>query len=164
MINNLVSSNPVGAEMCVLHMGGADAFSDWSLLGALTSSGSRPNMLVVCDGVPARTVVEHVAGAATSPLLRCALPGPLTLPELRAGTLVLDRVEALTTAQQIELFDWLSAGRGSLQIVSIAHEPLEDVVADGRFLEGLYYRLNVVRVETGDELPHAAYSQAALRH
>jgi DNA-binding NtrC family response regulator len=56
----------------------------------------------------------------------------------------------MTLPQQIELYDWLNAGRGAVQIVSITSEPIWPLVEAGRFLEGLFYRLNVVTLEASD--------------
>ncbi len=54
---------------------------------------------------------------------------------------------ALTLEQQIELHDWLNAGRGGVQIVSITSQADLAAGGAGGFLEGLFYRLNVVTLE-----------------
>jgi DNA-binding NtrC family response regulator len=60
--------------------------------------------------------------------------------------LVIRDAAAMTLAQQIELFDWMTgAGRGA-QVLSVTSRPLLSLVQDGRFLEGLFYRLNVVSI------------------
>jgi DNA-binding NtrC family response regulator len=75
-----------------------------------------------------------------------ALPGTLELPLIRRGTLLLNDVTAMTLSQQVMLYDWLSDGCGEMQVVSVASAPLEILVEDGQFLEGLFYRLNVLRL------------------
>ena len=49
------------------------------------------------------------------------------------------------------LNDWIAEGCGDAQIVSIATTPLWPLVQNGDFLEGLFYRLNVVRLEATAE-------------
>jgi hypothetical protein len=118
------------------------------LLRKLTSQERHPNLLVVCRDADA--MVRHLAAWCAAPHSCLELPGPLRLPDRRCGTLFLKRAEGLTKAQQIVLYDWLSAGCEGLQIATVATVPLQQLVEDGRFLEGLYYRLNVVRLESGD--------------
>ena len=56
-------------------------------------------------------------------------------------------VAGLTPSQQLTLNDWLSAGPGELQVISITTTPLESLVQIGQFNECLFYRLNTVRIE-----------------
>ena len=80
------------------------------------------------------------------PVHCCQLPGYLDLPLAGNGTLVLTNAWALTLDQQIELYDWLDTRR-AVQVVSVTSKPLWPLVEQGRFLEGLFYRLNVVTLE-----------------
>jgi hypothetical protein len=72
----------------------------------------------------------------------------------RIATLLLSRVEELTCGQQIELYDWLSARQGDVQVISITEVALEERVHDGCFLEALLYRLSVVRLEAALDNAH----------
>jgi hypothetical protein len=72
-----------------------------------------------------------------------ALAGP------RPRTLIVREVSALSAAEQRRLLDWLATG-DRVQVLSISSQPLYPLVARGRFLESLYYRLNVVRFEAGE--------------
>jgi DNA-binding NtrC family response regulator len=56
----------------------------------------------------------------------------------------------MTLPQQIELYDWLNAGRGAVQMVSVTSKSIWPLVEEGRFLEGLFYRLNVITLEAGE--------------
>ena len=53
----------------------------------------------------------------------------------------------MTLDQQISLFDWMTVTRQRTQIVSIATMRLDQLVRDGRFLEGLFYRINVLQLD-----------------
>ena len=54
--------------------------------------------------------------------------------------------------QQIELHDWLNVSRGAVQVVTVTSQPIWPLVEEGRFLEGLFYRLNVVTLEASQGL------------
>jgi transcriptional regulator of acetoin/glycerol metabolism len=122
------------------------SFSDMPLLCALTAQEMRPNLLVVCNNTSAADAVEGLETLCRGPVTSCRLPGVLTLPSRKQGTLLLDDVSELTLSQQIALFDWLSTKPAELQVVSVTERSLLSLVLAGRFLEGLYYRLNTLCV------------------
>lgn len=119
----------------------AAAFGLSSLLGG----SRRPNVLIECPPAAAEATLRQIMASAGLPFRFCRIPGPLDLPRADCGTLVLHDVVDLTPAQQVALHDWLSVGAGRVQVISVAGSSLCDRVASGRFLEGLYYRLNVIR-------------------
>lgn len=119
-----------------------DALIKW-----LTTYERRPNLLIVAQGVPVEMVADQLMSVSTRPTLRNNLPGRLQLPATPNGTVVLQNVTALSLAQQIALNDWLADGCGDTQVISIATTPLWPLVLNGEFLEGLFYRLSVVRLE-----------------
>lgn len=126
--------------------------SDTKLIMALLTKGHRPALLVNCRGRGAEVVANSMLTWCAAPVHLVRLPGPLDLPLARHGTVVVADASALTIEQQIELHDWLNAGRGGVQIVSITSQPIWPLVETGRFLEGLFYRLNVVTLEACDTL------------
>ena len=121
--------------------------SDLVLLQWLTLRDFRPNLLVTCRDVEIVAITKHLMRFSAPPFHVCALPGPLQLPSATEGALFLEDVAALTLRQQIALNDWISGGRGEVQIVSMTSAPLWPLVEDGEFLEGLFFRLNVVCLE-----------------
>lgn len=127
------------------------SFSEAALVRSLTSREHRPNLLVVCPEPIADDVLGELRAACVTPLHQCSLPGPLQLPDPPAGTVFLHDIATLTLSQQIELFDWIGRYRRQVQIVSVTHAALPELVRDGRFLEGLFYRLNTVRVHAARE-------------
>jgi transcriptional regulator of aromatic amino acid metabolism len=126
--------------------------SDPSLMMALLTKGHRPALLVNCNGRGADAVTRSMLAWCTAPVHLIRLPGVLDLPLVNCGTLVVADAAALTIPQQIELHDWLNAGRRSVQTVSITSRPIWPLVERGRFLEGLFYRLNVVTLEANETL------------
>jgi hypothetical protein len=122
------------------------SFSDAESLRSLTSSKPRPNLLVLCQDLETESVVRRFIQACTPPLHVRLLPGALELPFHNVRSLLLHDVTALTLRQQIELFDWMGDHVGTAQVISVTSTPLLPLVEDGRFLECLFYRLNMVHV------------------
>lgn len=118
------------------------------LLQRLLTKEHRPNLLVECQDADARAVVWRLTQTGVSPICHCVLPGALALPDARQGTLLLENITALTAEQQQDLHAWLAEGPVQMQVVSVSIESLPAAVQDGRFLEALYYRLNIVRMDT----------------
>jgi transcriptional regulator of aromatic amino acid metabolism len=113
----------------------------WRVLKAL-----RPNVLVIDpDARHRRSIVDAVLEGSRSPVWKCE-GSPLTLPKEGVGTLLVQDVGALTSEEQRELLTWIELNRAT-QVVTVAPRPLYPGVAAGTFLDGLYYRLNVLVVE-----------------
>ena len=123
-------------------------FSEMELLRQLPSRGRRPNVLVLCPNARPEDVLEQLREICQAPLHVRQLPGPLDLPTDAPGTLVLSDAPALTVSQQFAVADWIKRTRGSMQIVSLSRIDLHARVMDGRFLESLFYMLNIVTVRT----------------
>jgi DNA-binding NtrC family response regulator len=133
--------------MMTVHSPHLVSLSEARLLRALTSEHRRPNLLVVCNDVTVEAVVRHLVGFCEPPYHLTTLPENLDFPERKKGTLLLTDVAKMSLSQQLEVYDWLSVGCENLQVVSISSAPLRPLVDDGRFLEGLFYRLNVIYLD-----------------
>jgi DNA-binding NtrC family response regulator len=130
-----------------LHSPQLVSLSEASLLHALMSETRRPNFLVVCRRVTVAAAVRHIVSYCEPPFHMAALPGLLDLTEVKGGTLVLADVAMMSLGQQMRLYDWLSVGEDCPQVVSVSSVPLRPLVDDGRFLEGLLYRLNLIYLD-----------------
>ena len=120
--------------------------SDVVLLQWLTMRELRPNLLVTCGNVESEAITKHLMAFCSPPFHVCPM-GTMRLPSAPRGTLFVEGVAELTLRQQIVLNDWIGAGHDRLQIVSLASAPLWPLVESGEFLEGLFFRLNVVCLE-----------------
>jgi DNA-binding NtrC family response regulator len=120
------------------------SFSDTSLLQMLSSHRRRPNLLIVNEGSSVGSVMEQLSGVCETPLTICRFPGRFDIEPGARGTVVLGNIEHMTIGQQLQLFDWLSQKDSETQVVSITRAPMIELIEDGRFLEGLYFRLNTV--------------------
>jgi hypothetical protein len=68
----------------------------------------------------------------------------LSLPRQSAGTLMLQGAHALSVSAQQRLFEWLDRDARAMRVLTTSAEPLFPLVEGGRFLEVLYYRLNML--------------------
>jgi len=125
--------------------------SDPGLLSSFSFNARTPNMLIVSTEKARETVTEQMAASCPPPVHICHAPGPLYLP-LACSTLVLTDPADLEMNQQLALYDWISRHHPS-RVISVTSADIPSLVRDGLFLEGLYYRLNTVRVDARAQLP-----------
>jgi hypothetical protein len=119
----------------------ADSFA----LFARTVKEARPNVMLV--GAPA--AASRIVGALSSDLRRRIVEGCATQPEAwpRDGaSTVLRDVEALSLAQQQHLIEWLDEQPRRTHLIAVVGRSLYPEVKRGRFLESLFYRLNVLQL------------------
>ena len=82
-----------------------------------------------------------------APVRWCRLPGPLQLPTDNRGTLLLNDIASLAIPEQIALCDWLARSTANLRLIVGTTANLSSLVEDGRFLEGLFNRINDVQFD-----------------
>jgi len=116
---------------------------DWrGLLGAF------PNALLIGPPEATGRVIEALLPKLQQPVNRCAGAG-LSLPKDAGGTLIVEEVAALSTADQERLLEWLLEPGRLTQVVTTASSAVFPHVASGSFLDVLYYRLNVMAFTLG---------------
>jgi Sigma-54 interaction domain len=142
-----------------------NALPDSVLLSWLGPSKHGTNVLIQCSRDTEGATLAHVLTWSPRPVTVCLLPGALSLPEA-GGVLVLNDAGALTKRQQVQLYDHLSLSFGRTQVISLTTASLPSLVADGAFLESLYYRLNMIRVDAthGTRPSPFALTQGAQEH
>ncbi len=121
----------------------------------MSSRNSEEFVPVNCGAIP-ETLLEselfgHEKGAFTSATSR--KPGLCELAD--KGTLFLDEISEMSTDMQVKLLRFLQdrhftrlgglkAMEVDVRVIAATNSDLQGAVADGRFREDLYYRLNVV--------------------
>jgi Sigma-54 interaction domain len=120
-------------------------------LRGVVSGDPHLNVLVQCSNISIASIFEQMAELCSrTPVVRM-LPGALRLPESDPGCLLIGDVSTLVLEQQLDLYDWLDRFGESAQVVSVTSVPLWPMVERGRFLQSLFYRLNVVSLTAGPE-------------
>lgn len=117
------------------------------LLRSLTSHERHPHLLLDCSEFEIECIRLGLLQWGAAPVRHIKLPGTLTLPRTGRGTLLLEGVHRLTLSQQIALYDWMTWGGKNTQVISLTTTAIDGLVKSGRFLEGLFYRLNMVRLD-----------------
>jgi hypothetical protein len=108
----------------------------------------HPNILIIGSDAETESALAQIRPSLLTPL---DLWSPTEMPHLPASgfrSLIVRDIECLTTSQQQRLATLLNRSADDFQIVSIAGLPLFPLVRQGLFLEELYYRLNVVLLES----------------
>lgn len=141
----------------------------------ISPRAARPFVAVDCSGL-AETLFEselfgHERGAFTGAVTR-----KIGLIEAASGgTLFLDEVGDIPLSIQVKLLRLLETGtyrrvgapelrQAEVRIISATHRPLSEMIADGRFRQDLFYRLNIFPIdlpalrERGDDIALLAES------
>lgn len=135
---------------------------------------NRPFVAVSCGAIP-ESLIEaelfgHEKGAFTGSL--GARPG--YFEEAGDGTLFLDEIGELNAATQVKLlrvlqgreFNRLGSSRAiplRARVIFATHRDLEQMVAEGGFRQDLFYRVNVMNIESpslrqhAEDIPQLAY-------
>ncbi|MFT3684675.1 MAG: sigma-54 dependent transcriptional regulator [Phycisphaerales bacterium] len=119
---------------------------------------AKPFVELACGSIP-ETLLEselfgHVKGSFTG--AHADKAGKFLAAD--GGTLFLDEINSASPAMQLKLLRVLQEKRfepvGSnttietdVRVILASNQPLEDLVAQGRFRQDLYYRVNVVKIE-----------------
>ncbi len=125
---------------------------------ARSAQHNMPMIMVNCAAIP-ETLLEselfgHVRGAFTGATF--TKKGRFALAE--GGTIFLDEIGTISLAVQAKLlrvlqdreFEPLGAERTQrvdVRVIAATNRDLRQLVADGKFLEDLFYRLNVIPIE-----------------
>ncbi|MGE3110027.1 MAG: sigma-54-dependent transcriptional regulator [Phycisphaerales bacterium] len=124
----------------------------------LSPRRDKPFVELACGSIP-ETLLEselfgHVKGAFTG--AHADKPGKFLAAD--GGTIFLDEINSASPGMQLKLLRVLQERRfepvGSNQTIEVdvrvviaSNQPLEALVAQGKFRQDLYYRINVVKIE-----------------
>ncbi len=123
-----------------------------------SSRASKPFIEVACGALPENLLESelfgHVAGAFTG----ATTDKVGKFKQADGGTIFLDEIGTASPAMQVKLlrvlqeleFEQVGGGKTfkvDVRVVLATNEDLADAVAEGRFRQDLYYRINVINVE-----------------
>ena len=111
-----------------------------------------PNTLLIGPADATARVLDALTPRLRQPIARCDAAG-LSLPADPAGTLIINDVTTLSAADQERLLEWLVEPSRLTQVVATATGAVFPQVADGAFLDVLFYRLNVMSFTLGARRP-----------
>lgn len=118
-----------------------------------------PFIAVNCGALPDGLVHSELFGHERGAFTGAAARKIGRIEAAHGGTIFLDEIGDLPLEQQVNLLRFLQEGvverlgaagatrAVSVRVVAATHVDLERAVADGRFRDDLYYRLNVLRLE-----------------
>lgn len=139
----------------------------------LSPRSKSPFIAVNCGAIPTDLVENELFGHERSAYTGAATAQAGLIQEAQGGTLLLDEVDSLPLLAQVKLLRFLQEKefrplgsartvKADVRVVAAANGDLEAAVAQGRFRQDLYYRLNVVPLalpalrERREDIPHLA--------
>jgi two-component system response regulator AtoC len=119
---------------------------------------SGPMIAVNCAAIPTNLIESELFGYERGAFTGATASKPGRIEQADAGTLFLDEIGDLPSEAQGKLLRALQerrferlGGRNTIasnfRLIAATNQTLDELVADGRFREDLFYRLNVVRIE-----------------
>ncbi len=123
-----------------------------------SSRHGRPWLSFNCATVPRELIDSHLFGHRRGAFSGAHDDFSGVLRAAAGGTLFLDEIAELTLDTQPKLLRFLESGEilplgeakpqlVDVRVVAATNANLEQLVADGKFREDLYYRLNVIRLQ-----------------
>jgi DNA-binding NtrC family response regulator len=128
---------------------------------AIHNEGSRPDrpfVAVFCGAIPEPLIESELFGHEKGAFTGAVATRVGYMEQAGNGTLFLDEMGELSLATQVKLLRVLQEREfsrlGSNRIISLrarlifaTHQDLEEMVAQGKFRQDLYYRINVMKIE-----------------
>ncbi len=127
----------------------ARAIHQWSL------RAGKPLMIVACPSVPPDLLESELFGHARGAFTGAMRDNPGRIAACEGGTLFLDEIADMAPHVQAKLLRFIqdreyerigeaTPRRANVRIIAATNAELDQRVAEGRFREDLFYRLNVI--------------------
>ena len=146
-------------EVSVLLLGDTGTGKELSAraLHYLSARADQPFIPVNCGAIPVDLVENELFGHERGAFTGAGAATLGLVQEADGGTLFLDEVDALPSLAQVKLLrllqekEYRSLGstqirHADLRVVAAANASIRQAVADGKFRQDLYYRLNIVPI------------------
>ena len=105
---------------------------------------TQANTLLIASAFAADQLVDHAKTFLPVPIHECDCAEGLWLAA-DASTVILRHVDALNLDDQSALLGWL-VRRARVQLLSVCEKPLFPLVQRAKFLEQLFYKLNIITI------------------
>jgi DNA-binding NtrC family response regulator len=150
----------VASSSCTVLVSGESGTGKELFVAALHEASPRANgpfVAINCGAVPEALIESELFGHAKGAFTGAHAQRRGRVAEAEGGTLFLDEIGELPLSMQVKLLRLLQQREYSpvgdsrtlkcdIRVVVATHRDLEQEVAEGRFREDLYYRLNVIHV------------------
>ena len=129
-----------------------------NLIHQHSDRADKPMIEINCGAIPENLVETELFGYQKGAFTGADLKGkPGYLELAHQGTLFLDEIAELPLSSQVKLLRFLESARVTrvggtssrqidVRILCATHQDLDKMMAEGRFREDLYYRLNVIPI------------------
>ncbi len=123
----------------------------------LSRRAKRPMMIVSCPAVPSELLESELFGHARGAFTGAVKENPGRIAACEGGTLFLDEIGDMALPIQAKLLRFTQdkeyerlgetqSRKANVRILTATNANLEQRVADGRFREDLFYRINVINI------------------
>jgi hypothetical protein len=108
---------------------------------------TQANTLLIASAFAADQLVDQAKTFLPVPIHECECAGGLSLLSMPANVsaIILRHVDALALEDQSALLRWL-VQRARVQLLSVCEKPLFPLVQRAKFLDQLFYKLNVITI------------------
>ena len=130
----------------------ARAIHNWS------SRADKPFATVSCPSLPAELLESELFGHKRGAFTGAVRDNPGRVAACEGGTLFLDEIGELPLSLQPKLLRFIqdreyerlgdpATRKADVRVITATNRDLKTAIAEGRFREDLYYRLNVIQIE-----------------
>ncbi len=123
----------------------------------LSQRAKKPMMIVSCPAVPTELLESELFGHAKGAFTGAVKESPGRIAACEGGTLFLDEIGDMAMTIQAKLLRFIQdkeyerlgetlSRKANVRIITATNVNLEQRVAEGRFREDLFYRINVISI------------------
>jgi DNA-binding NtrC family response regulator len=164
------------AKVLILGETGAGKEVTAHLIHGNSARSSRPFVALNCSGIPETLLESELFGHTRGSFTGAYRDKPGLVRQAEGGTLFLDELGEMSLRMQAVLLRFTEtgevqpvgadrpAGRVDVRLITATNRDLRSQIADGKFREDLFYRLNVIQLRVPPLRERASDIPLMLRH